>query len=204
MNRRLLGFLSSLSVVAAIAIGLILSDRSPRVGVHDDAPSVVQEVTVALPTTTRSESIVTTTTTNAFVVRTVDGDTIVAKLDAEPKTEFTVRLLGIDTPETVDPRKAVQCFGKEASKKMHELVSGARVRLDSDPQADERDKYGRILRNLVASDGTDINALMVREGYAHAYLSFPLNRERKSELHNLETSARVKQLGLWSPSICPQ
>lgn len=203
MSRRLLGFLSSLTVVAAVAIGLIVVDR-PSVGAHGDAPSVERVTTRVTPTTTEAEPILATTSTNALVVRTVDGDTIVVKLDAEPKTDYTVRLLGIDTPETVDPRKPVQCFGKEASEKMHEFVSGARVRLESDPQADERDKYGRLLRNLVASDGTDINALMVREGYAHAYLSFPLNRQRKQELHDLESAAREKQLGLWSPSACPQ
>ena len=203
MNRRLLGFLTSLTAIAAIAIGLIVTDRSTdEVGAQNVATDRV--TTRVTPTTTFAEPIPVTTTTNAFVVRTVDGDTIVAKLDAEPETDFTVRLLGIDTPETVDPRKPVQCFGKEASTKLRELVSGQRVRLESDPQADERDKYGRLLRNLVAEDGTDVNAFMVREGYAHAYLSFPLNRQRKEELHDLETMAREQQLGLWSPVTCPQ
>jgi len=138
---------------------------------------------------------------NAMVEKVVDGDTLEAKLDDEGKI-FKIRLLGINTPETVDPRRPVECFGKEASNKMKELLTGKRIRLEADPQADERDKYGRLLRNAFLEDGTDINAFMVREGYAYAYLSFPLDAKRKKELKKLQEDAKMAQRGLWNPESC--
>ncbi len=140
-------------------------------------------------------------TTNATVVKVVDGDTFVARLDTE-KGEWKVRMLGINTPETVDPRKAVQCFGKQASARLHELLGEKRIRLVADPRADERDKYDRLLRNVMLEDGTDVNALMIREGYAYAYLSFPLDPVRKRELKQLQEEAKASGAGLWSSATC--
>jgi micrococcal nuclease len=111
-------------------------------------------------------------------------------------------MLGINTPESVDPRKPVECFGKEASRHSHEMLQDQRVRLEADPQADERDKYGRLLRTVFLQDGTDVNATLVRDGYAHAYLSFPLNPLRKRELRTLEQAARTNKVGLWAPGVC--
>lgn len=141
------------------------------------------------------------TSSNAFVVRAVDGDTLIVQLDGE-KQERRVRLLGINTPETVDPRKPVECFGKEASKFMHELVDGRRVRLEADTQADERDAYGRLLRSVFLEDGTDINLVMVHDGYAYAYLSFPLNPLRKRALKKQQEDAKLSERGLWNPATC--
>lgn len=141
------------------------------------------------------------TATNALVLRVVDGDTLDARLDEDGK-EWRIRLLGINTPETVDPRRPVECFGKEASSRLNELVGGKRVRLEADPQADERDAYGRLLRNLTSEDGTDVNASMVRDGYAYAYLSFPLDPARKKELKNLQEDAKIAGRGLWSQATC--
>ena len=74
----------------------------------------------------------------AVVKRVIDGDTIVVHLGGRDER---VRLIGIDTPETVDPRKPVQCFGKEASKRMGELLPvGTQVTLERD--AELRDRYG--------------------------------------------------------------
>lgn len=159
---------------------------------HDTAATSSQR------TTTSS-----TVETNAFVVRVLDGDTLSAVLNGE-SAEVTVRLLGINTPETVDPRRPVECFGKEASARVRELLEGRRVRLDADLQADERDKYGRLLRNVTTQDGTDINALLIQEGYAYAYLSFPMNSDRKRELKQLEERAKLEGRGLWSSGACPE
>ncbi len=141
------------------------------------------------------------TTTNALVVRAVDGDTLTVRRDGDQE-DVKVRMLGVDTPETVDPRKAVQCFGKEASAFTASLVDGKRVRLDADPLADEVDKYGRLLRNVILEDGRDMNALLVQEGYAYAYLSFPLNPVRKAELKRLQSEAEEAKRGLWAPEGC--
>lgn len=133
--------------------------------------------------------------TNAIVERVVDGDTLQVRFDVGETA--TIRLLGVNTPETVDPRKTVECFGKEASAFSHDQLEGKLVRLDADPKADERDKYGRLLRNLTLENGTDFNAKLVAEGYAHAYLSFPLDPVRKKQLSDLEAAAKEAKKGLW-------
>ena len=139
--------------------------------------------------------------TNALVTKTVDGDTLHAKIDGEAD-EVTVRLLGINTPESVDPRRPVECFGKEASKHAKELLEGKRIRLEADPQADERDKYGRILRKVMMENGKSFNTLMVSEGYATAYVSFPMDANYKRELKKLEEEARLAKRGLWATETC--
>lgn len=140
---------------------------------------------------------------NAFVARVVDGDTIAADVDGTTD-QVKVRFLGVNTPESVDPRRPVECFGKEASAFLKHLIEGKRVSLVSDPEADEVDKYGRLLRNVVMEDGTDVNAYLVEEGYAFAYTSFPQNAERKAELLRLEREAREAERGLWSPDTCKE
>lgn len=138
--------------------------------------------------------------TNALVTKAVDGDTLHVRLDDD--TEATVRLLGVNTPETVDPRRPVECFGKEASAFTKAMTDGKRVRLEADPQADEVDKYGRLLRNIFLEDGTDMNAALVKEGYAYAYVDFPQDKTRKAELMRLEEEARDQKRGLWADGVC--
>lgn len=133
--------------------------------------------------------------TNATVTHVVDGDTIDVTLDTGETAR--IRMLGVNTPETVDPRRPVECFGKEASAFAKSTLDGKRVRLDADPQADERDIYGRLLRNVTVEDGTDFNATLVREGYAYAYLSFPLDPVRKKQLSDLQKEAETEKRGLW-------
>lgn len=160
--------------------------------------TVVVERAVEQPTSATSSVRV---ATNALVTRVVDGDTIDVRIDGGGEIE-KVRLLGINTPESVDPRRPVQCFGKEASAFAKQLMEGKRVALKEDVQADNRDKYGRLLRNILLEDGTDVNALLIKEGYAYAYVSFPLNKQRKAEMRRLEQEARTAKRGLWSPETC--
>ncbi|MDF1496549.1 MAG: thermonuclease family protein [Patescibacteria group bacterium] len=141
--------------------------------------------------------------TNALVVSIADGDTLTAIMDSEPGTEVKVRFLGVNTPETVDPRRPVECFGKEASEFTKSLLSNQRIKLEADPEADEIDKYGRLLRNIYLADGTDVNAELVKQGYAYAYVSFPQNAERKAYLRSLESEAKANLRGLWNPETCP-
>jgi micrococcal nuclease len=167
--------------------------------VQTDAASSTSD-TVAAPTNViarEEERIV----TNALVSHVVDGDTVDVFRDGSPEEE-RVRLLGVNTPETVDPRRPVECFGKMASAFTKETLEGKRVRLEEDPQADERDKYQRLLRNIILSDGTDFNAMLVARGYAYAYTSFPGSRIRKAELTRLEREAREEGRGLWATSTC--
>src|SRR6476660_7558603 len=103
----------------------------------------------------------------AIVVRVVDGDTVDVQM-ADGHTE-RLRLIGIDTPETVDPRKPVQCFGREASAHAHELLDGQAVTIDGDPTQDTRDRYGRLLAYLWRADGLFFNQRMISDGFAHEY-----------------------------------
>lgn len=196
MPKRLWIFLCALLIPAIMGI-ILVDEKSP------EAAPVAQTVAIATSSAEVIAPIVNEQKidTNALVTRAVDGDTFVAVLDSE-KGEWKVRMLGINTPESVDPRKPVECFGKEASQKLSDLLAGKRVRLEPDPQADERDKYGRLLRNVFLENGIDVNALMVREGFAYAYLTYPLDRARKSELKKLQEEAKLNFTGLWATSTC--
>ncbi len=167
-------------------------------------PVVSSTVPVAAPVASSSLPVIRLSEprpTNARVTRVVDGDTVDALPDGETKI-VRIRMLGINTPESVDPRRPVECFGKEASRVLRERVEGQRVRLIEDPKADDRDRYGRLLRELAMEDGTDVNATLVAQGYAHAYLDFPLNKDRKAQLRRLEAEARAAERGLWDPRTC--
>lgn len=131
------------------------------------------------------------------VKRVVDGDTL--DVIIEGKTE-RLRLIGIDTPETVDPRKPVECFGKEASKKAKQLLSNKTVKLESDPTQGERDKYGRLLRYVVLPDGQSFNKLMISEGYAYEY-TYSTPYKYQAEYKQAQKEASSAKRGLWSS--CP-
>ena len=126
------------------------------------------------------------------VTRVVDGDTI------EISSGKTVRFIGIDTPETVDPRRSVGCFGKEASNKTKDLLSGRQIILQKD--VSETDKYRRLLRYifLPLPDGRIlfVNDYMVREGYAKA-LTYPPDVKYNEQFRQAEREAREGNRGLW-------
>ncbi|MDD5741949.1 MAG: S-layer homology domain-containing protein [Candidatus Peribacteraceae bacterium] len=128
---------------------------------------------------------------SASVLDVVDGDTLRVEVDGVTEK---VRIIGIDTAETVDPRKPVQCFGKEASDHMKELLSGKTIELETNP-AEDRDVYDRLLR-YVRLDGEDVGAAMVRDGYAHSYKKYP--HPRLEDYNELEREAHEANRGLWS------
>lgn len=123
----------------------------------------------------------------------MDGDTI--KVDLGGYTD-TVRLIGVDTPETKDPRKLVQCFGEAASAKTGEWAMGKQVRLEADPADSDRDKYQRLLRYVYLEDGRLLNAEIIKEGYGFAYTLFPFGK--LEEFRQLEDVARAGRHGLWA------
>ena len=129
------------------------------------------------------------------VVRVVDGDTVVVA----PRT--TLRLIGIDTPETVDPRKPVQCFGREASAWAHALLDGKEVWLEYDPSQGRLDKYGRTLAYVWLPDGVLFNQVMIADGFAHEY-TYDLPYRYQDAFAAAERDARESERGLWSPTTC--
>ena len=107
------------------------------------------------------------------VDRVIDGDTIRVRLNG---ARYTVRLTGIDTPETKHPTLGVQPFGPEASAYTTARLTGATVRLDLDPAGDDIDAYGRLLRYVVLASGENVNATLIRDGYATAIRMFHYSR----------------------------
>lgn len=126
------------------------------------------------------------------VIEVDDGDTIT--VNSLGHTE-KVRLIGIDTPEIHHPNKPIQCYAKEASEYLESLIGKATVRLEADPEDDNRDIYGRLLRYVYLPDGTLVNSLIVENGYGFAYTHFPFTK--KELMINLENIAKSKNLGLW-------
>ncbi len=123
-----------------------------------------------------------------------DGDTI--RIQSGEK----VRLIGIDTPETVDPRRAVGCFGKQASEFTTTELLNQEVVLEKD--VSETDKYGRLLR-YVWVDGVLFNELLVRQGYGYA-ISYPPDVKYQDRFKAAQALAQKEKLGLWSESNCPK
>ena len=128
----------------------------------------------------------------ATVIRVIDGDTIRVRVRGKV---HTVRLIGVDTPETVHPTKTVQHFGAEASAYTKAALEGKTVTLAKDRTGDTVDRYGRLLR-YVLLDGDNFNARLIREGYAHAYRRFPFSK--RTEFIQLEDQARRRGIGLWN------
>ena len=125
------------------------------------------------------------------VQRVLDGDTVEIRYGGNP---VTVRLIGVDTPETVHPTKPVQAFGKEASAFTRNLLMGESVYLRFDEG--RTDKYGRLLAYLYrAPDGLFVNLEIVRQGYGHAYTQFPF--EHMELFRHYEQRARMAKKGLW-------
>lgn len=129
----------------------------------------------------------------ATVVRVVDGDTLVVDLGGR---EATVRLIGIDTPETVDRDAPVECYGPEASARLRELLPpGTAVRLVRD--VEPRDVYDRLLAYVHrASDGLVVNVSLVADGFA-AERHLPPNTALRPDIERAEQAARSAGLGLW-------
>ncbi len=133
------------------------------------------------------------------IIKVVDGDTISVSMNG--KTE-TLRLIGINTPETVDPRKPVECFGKEASNKAKSILEGQSVRLEADPSQGERDKYNRLLRYVFLLDGTFFNKSMIQQGYAYEY-TYNTPYKYQADFKTAELEARTAKRGLWADNACP-
>ena len=128
----------------------------------------------------------------AFVTHVIDGDTI------EIENGQRVRLLGVDTPETVDLRRPVGCFGKQASNKSKELLSGKIVILEKD--VSEADKYGRLLRfvylPLLGDQTLFVNDYLIREGYGKV-LTIPPDVKFAEQFLEAQRKARELKKGLW-------
>ena len=165
--------------IGCAAAGLVLLAAADRAGLFGRAP---------LPDAGRYHR-------RSFrVVRVVDGDTLDVDAPDGRYRSTRVRLLGVDTPETVKPNTPVQHFGPEAKAFLAAAVSGRTVTLVLDPLR-TRDIYGRLLAYVVLADGTNLNEKIVAEGYGYADPRFrhPLQREFK----RAQKRAMLARRGLW-------
>ena len=131
---------------------------------------------------------------HGLVERVVDGDTVVVRFRGDDER---VRLVGIDTPESVDPRRPVECLGKEAAAHLRQLLpEGTEVRLERDIEA--RDRYDRLLAYVHrVDDDLFVNLAMLEAGYA-APLTIPPNVAYTARFSAAARQAREAGRGLWS------
>jgi micrococcal nuclease len=158
-------------LVAALAAGCDTSD--------DPGPAVTLGATQA-----------------ATVVRVVDGDTLIARLDG---ADVRVRMLGVDAPESVTPDRPVECFGPQAGREARRLLArGVRIALVTDPTQGRRDRYGRLLAEVtVDGQATTVNEQLIAGGYAEVFRGDG-RAHLLPRLRAAESAARSAGRGLWS------
>lgn len=209
LHKVLVGFALVLasSIITAVAIntaghaGDIKEGTPPSVeedipfSAEEDTPFSVEEDT--LPNIKESTPPSAAKTELYTVLSVTDGDTI--RIDYNG-TNTPLRIIGIDTPETVDQRTTVQCFGRESSDYLKTKLTGKQVSIESDPTQSDRDKYNRLLR-YVYLDGEDVGLSIIANGYGHEY-TYNIPYQKQSEYKKAEKSAESNNLGLWSPSTC--
>jgi micrococcal nuclease len=132
-------------------------------------------------------------TFTAKVIKVIDGDTVKIRFGGRDET---VRLLLIDTPETVHPTKPEQPFGREASNFMKKLLP-AGVQIQVEPGIGERDKYGRLLAYFYVKDQM-INKMLLEKGLARVAYVYAPNTKYIDEFREVEKEAKNKEAGIWS------
>src|SRR4051794_21497963 len=172
MQRRLVPVL--VAALAAVVVALALDPRGGRGPGHRAGAGV----------------------TRARVTRVVDGDTIAVSIDGGD--ERSVRLLGIDTPETHRPGTPIECGGPEASASMERLApSGTRVALEPDPGQDRVDRYGRLLAYVRLPDGRLAEEAQLEAGWATVYVFAGHPVSRDTAFRRAQASAEAAGRGVW-------
>jgi micrococcal nuclease len=130
----------------------------------------------------------------------VDGDTVKARLDGVTES---VRVIGIDTPESRRPGTPVECFAREATDAAERLLpEGSSVWLEPDPTQDTRDRYGRLLAHVWLADGRLFAEAMIRDGYGIHYVYDGVPSSHADRLAAAQAGAERAGAGLWAPDTC--
>lgn len=190
-----------LSIIISILVAVFVYAEKimpPVLVVPDTQLSAVVQTQTEIQSTTTAQTTVSAVENIYRVSRVVDGDTIEVTKDERKEK---VRLSGINTPETVDPRKKVECFGKEASAHVKEILMGQNVTLVSDNSQTKYDKYGRLLAYVYREDGLFVNKHMIQEGYAYEY-TYKVPYLFQKEFKEAQKEAESKGKGLWGVEVC--
>ena len=132
------------------------------------------------------------------ITRVVDGDTVDIKKD---EVTTRVRLIGVNTPETVDPRKEVECFGLEASAYTKKEIDNAAVSIETDDSQSTYDRYGRMLAYIYDENGEMLNRKLIANGYAYEY-TYDAPYKYQKEFKSLQEFAKNEKRGLWASGVC--
>jgi micrococcal nuclease len=140
-------------------------------------------------------------TLRGTVTDVVDGDTVKVEVRG---FETTVRLVGVDTPETRHPSEPVQCYGPQATRRVERLLpEGRAVRLETDPTQDDRDRYGRLLAYVYTAGRSgpagSVNHSLVATGHAKVYVYGGVRFRYAVPFFKTQHRARKAKRGLWGP-----
>ena len=206
---RSIGYLLALLAVVTTACTPVTDQPgdtlgSPLATASGGSPEIASTVTAPLePQATAPVSTTPASTPageRAFVNRVIDGDTLDIEFAGQTQSE-RVRLLLVDTPETVDPNRPVGCFGNEASGYTKNLLPvGTVVFLERD--VSERDRFDRLLRYVYLEDGRMVNEVLVTEGYAKV-ATYPPDVKHFERLLAAQRTAREGSRGLWGGCNTP-
>ena len=122
----------------------------------------------------------------------IDGDTVSVEMNGAAQS---VRLIGVDTPETHKPNTPVQCYGELAAAFTKKTIGGGSVRLVADSLSENRDRYNRLLRYVYLPDGRNLDELLVQQGYGFAYVQFPFTKS--AAFAGDQLAAQQSARGLW-------
>lgn len=186
---RYLSYLAAIAVVALLLVrgdASLLSAKEPAASSDQNATGVSIDENEWYP-----------------VSKIVDGDTIHVAINNE---NVAVRLIGVDTPETVDPRRPVECFGKEAAAETAKILGTGYARLELDPSQGMRDAYGRVLAYVYSPANIDpkgilVNKYLIAEGFGHEY-TFNLPYKYQNDFKAAEKDAERLEKGLWADGAC--
>ena len=163
--------------------------ESVRATIQPTPTAMVESVTTSEPTSDVREGM---NKLPATITKVVDGDTMHILIDGK---EETIRLLLVDTPETVSPSQPIQPFGPEASSFAKRTLNGKKVEIEID--VSERDKYGRLLCYLYIGDQM-FQEMLLEQGLARVAYIYPPNVKYVDEFRNIQRKAQLKAKGIWS------
>jgi micrococcal nuclease len=175
--------------LTALLLAALVASTGATAGPLTTAASPVRPVAVSSTTAAAPRGLPVTVT---YIV---DGDTVHV-IDSR-SSKIKVRILGIDTPETRDPRKPVQCWGPEATAFATRTLLRHQVTLVTDPTQDVRDRYGRTLAYLYLPDGNNYSVLAAHAGAARSYIYNRTPVAEHAAISAAEAEARTAKRGLW-------